>query len=173
MFSFQFVVALLAFTVVHSSPARHGKNVNGLGVPISNPDAKNIIPGKYIVVYNANATDDVVQIHQASVVKAFRKRGLDFSSKMRTFSMTGWRGMTLEAEDDGMVIDIANAAEVCLPPVSLGIAHHCRSIMLRQTPKSKHLHCSRRQMRQRDSNGYRTLLPGVQIMCSIVPPAQE
>jgi hypothetical protein len=173
MFSFQLVVAFLAFTVVHSSPARHGKNVNGLGVPISNPDVNDIIPGKYIVVYNANATDDAVQLHQASVMKAFRKRGMDFSSKMRTFSMTGWRGMTLEAEDNGIVIDIANAAEVFLSPISLGITYHCRSIMLRQTPKSKRMHCSRRQMRQRDWDGYHTLQPGVQIMYSIAPQAQE
>lgn len=112
MFYFEILVAFLAFSLVQSRPAWPGRNINGFGVPISNPNATNIIPGKYIVVYNENATDDAVQLHQESVMKAFRKRGLYSSINMRTFSITGWRGMTLEAADDEMVIDIANATEV-------------------------------------------------------------
>jgi hypothetical protein len=58
MFSFvRLLVAFLAFTtLVCCSPARHGKVVKGLGLPISNPTAQNIIAGKYIVVYNTTAT---------------------------------------------------------------------------------------------------------------------
>lgn len=115
MFSFQLFLVFLSFTFVTCAPGRHGKNVSGLGLPISNPDAKDIIPGQYIVVYNNNVTDDAVQIHQASVVTAMRKRGLeDPMMRMKAFSMVGWRAMALEAQDcdDGMIIDIANAAEV-------------------------------------------------------------
>jgi hypothetical protein len=112
MFSLQFFVSFLALTLVESSPARHGKNVKGLGVPISNPDAADIIPGKYIVVYYNNITDDAVSLHQKSVKTNMRKRGLDVPGTMRIYSMSGWRGMVLEADDDGLIIDVANSAEV-------------------------------------------------------------
>jgi hypothetical protein len=114
MFSFQFVVAFLYFTLVFGAPARHGKSVQGLGVPISNPDARGIVAGQYIVVYYNNATDDAVQLHQSSIKSTMHKRGLDFRSKMKTYSMSGWRSMRIEADDDGLMIDISNAAEVCL-----------------------------------------------------------
>jgi len=113
MFSFQALVSvLLLSSLVCTSPVRHGANVNGLGVPVSNAAASNIIPNRYIVVYNNNATDEAVKLHQASVMTTMRKRGLGFSSKMSTFSMAGWRGMSMEAEDDGLMIDISNADEV-------------------------------------------------------------
>jgi hypothetical protein len=67
------------------------------------------------VVYNNNATDAAVETHQASVMSALRKRSLSarsidgrtFSPKMDAFSMSGWRGISLEAEDD-MMLEIAN-----------------------------------------------------------------
>lgn len=134
MFYFEILVAFLAFSLVQSRPAWPGRNINGFGVPISNPNATNIIPGKYIVVYNENATDDAVQLHQESVMKAFRKRGLYSSINMRTFSITGWRGMTLEAADDEMVIDIANATEVWLIFISKQTTDKIRSITSKLTP---------------------------------------
>jgi len=113
MFSFQALVSvLLLSSLVCTSRVRHGANVNGLEVPVSNTAASNVIPNRYIVVYNSNATDEAVKLHQASVMTTMRKRGLDFSSKMNTFSMAGWRGMSMEAEDDGLMIDISNADEV-------------------------------------------------------------
>ncbi|KAF8848994.1 putative subtilisin-like protease, partial [Acephala macrosclerotiorum] len=98
---------------------RHGKNVNGLGVPVSNTKATNIVEGRYIVVYNNNATDDEVETHQASVMTSLRRRSLAkrtlkgkvLSNTMNTFSMMGWRGFALEV-DDGMINDIASSSMV-------------------------------------------------------------
>lgn len=108
-------------TLVQSSPTprRHGTKLNGIGIPVSNADAKNIISNRYIVVYNNNATDDAVSTHQASVMTALRKRNLvargkdgkSLVTKMDAFSMSGWRGMSLEAEDR-MILEIASATEV-------------------------------------------------------------
>jgi hypothetical protein len=119
-----FVVFFAAFcAIVHSSPTkgRHGAAVSGIGVPVSNANAKNVISNRYIVVYNNNATDAAVESHQASVMSALRKRSLSarsidgrtLSSKMDAFSMSGWRGMSLEAEDD-MILEISNMAMVRL-----------------------------------------------------------
>jgi hypothetical protein len=125
MVSFSFTVLFCisaAFnTLVQATPTpgRHGAKVNGIGVPVSNTDAKNIISNRYIVVYNNNATDDAVSTHQASVMTALRKRNLvargkggkALATKMDAFSMSGWRGMSLEAEDS-MILEIASATEV-------------------------------------------------------------
>ncbi|KAE9378630.1 putative subtilisin-like protease [Stipitochalara longipes BDJ] len=122
-FSFNILICILAAfnTLVQATPTpgRHGAKVNGIGVPVSNTDAKNIISNRYIVVYNNNATDDAVSIHQASVMTALRKRNLvargkdgkSLATKMDAFSMSGWRGMSLEAEDS-MILEIASATEV-------------------------------------------------------------
>jgi hypothetical protein len=122
LFSFPSFISLLAafLTLVHAHPAqKHGAKVSGIGVPVSNSDAKDIIANRYIVVYKNNVTDDAVQTHQASVMTMFGKRGLSprsrdgraLSGKMEAFSMMGWRGMSLDAED-GEILEIASADEV-------------------------------------------------------------
>ncbi|RDW84276.1 hypothetical protein BP6252_01866 [Coleophoma cylindrospora] len=102
--------------VVLAAPrTKHGAEVSGIGVPVSNPDAANIIANRYIVVYNSNASDTAVAKHQATIMTAMRKRsaalrkrdGTSFSPKMNTFSMTGWRAMALDAEDN-MILEIAS-----------------------------------------------------------------
>lgn len=125
-FSLPVVVSFLlaCSTVVTSSPtAKQGKKngaiVSGLGLPISNPDAANIIPNSYLVVYNANATDSVVEAHQTSIMSAMRKRSLStrgtdgriLSTSVQPYSIMGWRAMALEAED-AMIIDIASNSDV-------------------------------------------------------------
>lgn len=114
-----FLAAFCTLVQASPTPGRHGAKVAGIGVPISNTDAKNIISNSYIVVYNNNATDDAVSTHQASVMTSLRKRNLvargkegqALSTKMNAFSMSGWRGMSLEAEDS-MILEIASATEV-------------------------------------------------------------
>lgn len=122
-FSFNVLVCISAAfnTLVQATPTpgRHGAKVSGIGVPVSNENAKNIISNRYIVVYNNNASDSAVETHQASVMTALRKRNLIargkegkiLSSKMDAFSMSGWRGMSLEAEDS-MILEIESATEV-------------------------------------------------------------
>jgi hypothetical protein len=136
--SFQFFLSFLATlsTFVYAAPSRHrGATVKGIGVPVSNSDASNIIANRYIVVYNNNATDDAVSVHQASVMNAMRKRSLGarnssgrkLSNKMQAFSMSGWRGMTIDAEDS-MILEIESANEVGLVSLSACISllkHKC------------------------------------------------
>ena len=121
-FSFQFFLSFFAAfsTLVYAAPSRHhGAKVSGIGVPVSNSDVSNIIANRYIVVYNNNATDEAVATHQASVMTAMRMRSLEtrgksgrrLSNKMQTFSMSGWRGMTIDAEDS-MILEIESAGEV-------------------------------------------------------------
>ena len=113
-----FVTFLAAFcAIVHSSPTtgRHGAQVKRLGVPVSNVDADNVISNRYIVVYNNNATDAAVENQKESlnsplINKKISARSIDgrtLSPTLNAFSMSGWRGMSLEAEDD-MMLDIAN-----------------------------------------------------------------
>lgn len=121
LFLISFLFAIITFTF--AIPSHRGNQnltkVNGLGVPVSNAQASNIISNRYIVVYNNNATDEMVEMHQASVMTALRKRnintrGLDgrtLSPVMEAFSMSGWRGMSLEAEDK-MMIEIAACTDV-------------------------------------------------------------
>jgi hypothetical protein len=120
--SFRSFLSFLATfsTFVYAAPGRHhGAKVSGIGVPVSNLDASNIIANRYIVVYNNNATDDAVAVHQASLMSAMRKRSLaarsspgrKLSNKMQAFSMSGWRGMTIDAED-AMILEIESASEV-------------------------------------------------------------
>lgn len=105
-----------------ASPFNHRRpTLNGIGIPISNAKATDIIEGKYIVIYASNATDAAVQAHQASVLSSMRKRDESLvkrdgsvqaiSGTLSVFSMMGWRGMTLKA-DAGMILEIAEANEV-------------------------------------------------------------
>ncbi|KAH8602289.1 serine protease [Bisporella sp. PMI_857] len=108
MLSLKFAVSFLSLTLVNGAP---GRNVKGLGLPISNPNSADIIPNQYIVVYHNNITDSDVQVHQQSVMTTMRKRGLN-TTRCRMIAMSGWRAMSMEFDDDGLVIDVANAPEV-------------------------------------------------------------
>jgi hypothetical protein len=150
--SFQSILlCVFAFaTLVTCLPGRHkASKVNGLGVPVSNTNAKSVIANRYIVVYNNNATDDEVQTHQALVMTNLRKRSLAkrtldgkvLSNQMDTFSMMGWRGMALEA-DDGMMLDIAESSMVsCALEEERGIneADENRSPLLKRIQSSSTL----------------------------------
>lgn len=122
-----FVISLLCalFTFVFAAPSpapfprSHGAKVSGIGVPVSNAEATNIISNRYIVVYNANATDDMVSMHMTTVKRGIAKRdvnaraldGRTLSTTMNAFSLSGWRGMSLDAED-AMILEIAACPEV-------------------------------------------------------------
>jgi subtilisin family serine protease len=122
LFSIQLLLTFLTtfFALVHSTPTPHrGSKVKGLGVPVRNSEATNVIANRYIVVYNGNATDDAIDAHQASVMSALKKRNLSargpngktLSTKVDTVKMSGWRCMALEAEGSTM-LEIASASEV-------------------------------------------------------------
>ncbi|KAI2616216.1 subtilisin-like protein [Hypomontagnella submonticulosa] len=86
-----------------------------VGVFVSNPDAADVVPNSYIVVYHKNFTDDDIDAHEASVKIAVKKRNLGkrgltgqlLSTRVRTFAMSGWRAMALDS-DDLMMNEINN-----------------------------------------------------------------
>ncbi len=90
-----------------------------LGVPVTNYDATDIIPNRYIVVYNKTFSDDIIEAHQSKVITTVRKRNLGkrgftghlLSTDVQTFKMSGWRAMALEA-DDKMILEVMDADEV-------------------------------------------------------------
>jgi subtilisin family serine protease len=92
---------------------------NFIGVPISNPDAKNTIPNRYIVVYNDSFSHDEVTAHQSTVIKTIAKRnigkrslsGRSLSTHVSTFMINNWHAMALDA-DDLTINDIYAAKEV-------------------------------------------------------------
>ncbi|KAI0445863.1 subtilase [Xylaria telfairii] len=89
------------------------RNFNTDSVPkvsafISNPDAKNIVPNSYIVVYNGTFTSDDIDAQEASIRTSIQKRNLNkrgtdgqlLSTRVRSFSMSnGWRATAMEADE--------------------------------------------------------------------------
>ncbi|POS84915.1 hypothetical protein EPUL_003113, partial [Erysiphe pulchra] len=121
-----YTIYLLLFSFAHSMPSKFGdlsssREVKGLGVPISNADIdpSDMIPNRYIVVYDKNATDDAVSAHQATVLHEVKKRSLSkrasdgrpFSPMVHTMKVQNWRAMCLDAED-AMIVDIGSRSEV-------------------------------------------------------------
>jgi subtilisin family serine protease len=90
-----------------------------LGVPIANVDAKDIIPNRYIVVYNRTFGQDIIEAKQAMVISHVQKRNLGkrglsgrlLSTQVQTFLMNGWNAMALEA-DDRLIMEIMDEDEV-------------------------------------------------------------
>jgi subtilisin family serine protease len=102
--------------VANAAPHRFG---NFMGVPIDNADADDIIPNKYIVVFNNTFSDAAIEAKQSAVIQTIQKRNLNkrglqgqlLSTKVNAFKMNGWRAMALES-DDRMILDIMNEDEV-------------------------------------------------------------
>ncbi|KAF4967572.1 hypothetical protein FSARC_4869 [Fusarium sarcochroum] len=86
---------------------------------LSNPDAFNIIPNRYIVVYNDTFDDDSISAKEATFAMAVKKRNLNkrssigkaMSTTINSFKLNKWRAMSLDA-DDIMVQDLWNSDEV-------------------------------------------------------------
>lgn len=96
-----------------------GDTINYANLPISNPNAKDIIPNRYIVVYNNTFDDEAINAKEASFMTAVKKRNLGkrawngriLSTEVHSFKMNKWRAMVLDA-DDMMIQDINNSDEV-------------------------------------------------------------
>ncbi|KAK4187455.1 peptidase S8/S53 domain-containing protein [Podospora australis] len=112
-----------------------------IGVPISNPDAADLIPHKFIVVYNNTFSDDDVEAHEASVIKTIAKRNIGkrspvtgqmLSTHVNTVKLNGWRAMTLEA-DDRLINEIYESNEVSYIEQDAVIRLNARQIQGRST----------------------------------------
>ncbi len=90
-----------------------------LGVPISNVDAVDIIPNRYIVVYNRTFSQTAIEAKQALVMSRVQKRNLGkrgltgrlLSTDVLTFKMNGWNALALEA-DDRLILEVMDEDEV-------------------------------------------------------------
>ena len=68
------ITALLASWSVTALPAQG--DVFFLGVPVSNPDARDVVPHRYIVVYNNTFEDKAVFAHEDMVTAKIAKRNI-------------------------------------------------------------------------------------------------
>lgn len=96
-----------------------GGMVSALANILSNPDAADIIPNRYIVVYNNTFDDDAISANQAFFTSEVQKRNIGkrslhgklLSTNVHNFKMNSWRATMLEADDD-MITEIFNTNEV-------------------------------------------------------------
>jgi len=113
------VATFLTLTLLVGAIPNHRLNGDFLGLPISNPDAKDVIADRYIVVYNSTFGDAAIDTHQARIMGKIAKRnigkrsldGRSMSTKVDIFQMGKWRAMALEA-DSRMVNEMFAADEV-------------------------------------------------------------
>ncbi|RYC54626.1 hypothetical protein CHU98_g11583, partial [Xylaria longipes] len=86
----------------------HVDSVPQVSAFISNPEAKNIVPNSYIVVYNNTFNSDDIDVQEASIRTAIQKRNLNkrgtsgqlLSTRVRSFSMAnGWRATAMETDE--------------------------------------------------------------------------
>ncbi|KHE84604.1 hypothetical protein GE21DRAFT_10172, partial [Neurospora crassa] len=123
-----FLLSALGVTAAPSGGRHNHQNTqntgatagNAAGVPVANSDISNIIPGRYIVVYNNTFGEEAINAHQIKVTSLVAKRNLGkrdaktgriMSPSVKAFKMGTWRAMALDADDD-MINDINSAQEV-------------------------------------------------------------
>lgn len=103
-----------------TAPVAGSGNTNAfMGLPIVNPTAKDIIPNRYIVVYNNTFDDAAIDAKEAMFSAAIKKRNLGkrsftghlLSTEINSFKMNTWRAMAVDADDD-MIMSMNSADEV-------------------------------------------------------------
>lgn len=113
------LLAALALGAPAPAPAP-AREPQGLGLPIMNADAKDIIPNKFVVVYNDTFDDDAIATHESYWIDTIAKRNIGkrspidnrmLSMTVHTFSIGSMRAMCLEA-DDASALEINSADEV-------------------------------------------------------------
>src|SRR5690606_29932001 len=114
------LTALLFFLLPVVTLAHRLGGGNFLGLPISNPDAEDIIPDRYLVVWNNTYSAEEIDSRQALVMADIRKRNLnkrgEFSGAMlstnaRSYRINTFRGMAFDS-DSRMLLSIASQPEV-------------------------------------------------------------
>lgn len=109
------LITLVLFLLFAVIPNVFSLPFQGIRVPVTNVDAKNIISGCYIVVYQDNATDSAIASHQAVISKAINKHNkrskTGASASMKSFAISKLKGFSIEAGDD-IMMSMANSSEV-------------------------------------------------------------
>jgi hypothetical protein len=113
----------LAYALPQNIPDSTGEAlsgaVSGLSRILANGDASNIIPGRYIVVYNSTFNTDTIDAKEAEfgariAKRNVGKRALDgtlMSTSLRSLRMADWRAVVMEADDD-FITEVYNSDEV-------------------------------------------------------------
>jgi subtilisin family serine protease len=113
----------LAYALPQNIPDSTGEAlsgaVSGLSRILANGDASNIIPGRYIVVYNSTFNTDTIDAKEAEfgariAKRNVGKRALDgtlLSTSLRSLRMADWRAVVMEADDD-FITEVYNSDEV-------------------------------------------------------------
>lgn len=115
-------IFLLLAPLVKALPQAPIKTIDQVGspnIPIVNAGVGDIIPNRYIVVYNNSFNDEAIATRQASFSAAIKRRNLHkrglvgqlLSTEIQSFKMVKWRAMALDA-DDSMIMHISGADEV-------------------------------------------------------------
>ena len=86
---------------------------------LSNSDAKDIIPNRYIVVYKKDAGEDAINAKEANIASVISKRNLNkrsltgnvLSTEIHSLNINSWRATALDADDD-MIKSLFDSDEV-------------------------------------------------------------
>ncbi|KAK1753428.1 subtilisin-like protease 6 [Echria macrotheca] len=116
------VTALLLSLGVTAAPAPEPRKGSDffLGVPVANPNAANVVPHQFIVVYNNTFDDDALDAMEASITAKIATRNIGkrsprtgrfLSTGVNTFRLGTWRAAALEA-DDRTITEIFTSNEV-------------------------------------------------------------
>lgn len=112
-------LVLLWSQLVAAAPAPSSPVPTNPVLPIAIANASNIIPNRYIVVYNSSFSSEAINAKMSFFSTAIKKRNLNkrglegrqLSTDIMSFKMNKWRAMALDA-DDSMIADINRANEV-------------------------------------------------------------
>lgn len=93
--------------------------MNFIGLPILNPDATDVVPHKFLLVWNNSFPTDAIESKQALVMSEIRKRNIGkrslagslLSTEVTAFRYNSFMAMAFES-DDKMLISLADQPEV-------------------------------------------------------------
>ena len=101
-------VAALALPVVFGAPAPSAHQLK-----IRNPDATEVVPNKYIVVYEKDVAAETISTHMSTVESLLSKRKRDFAEGAiaATYEIGELKGHAVTA-DEATIAEIAATPEV-------------------------------------------------------------
>lgn len=114
------LVACCSLAFCLPSPGESSKFSKRLGVNIANAESSDIIPNKYVVVFNSSFTAAEIDDYQAKVINMVKKRNINkrhltekrfLSTSVNTMAVGDWKCMSLEA-DDATINELAASNEV-------------------------------------------------------------
>ncbi|ATY62244.1 oryzin precursor [Cordyceps militaris] len=120
---YRFTSLLLLLGLAIAAPGRiaNPPESTAFRLPVSNANVAvtNMIPNRYIVVYNKDFNSTSIDAKEASFAAALRKRNLGkrglggnpLSTEVNSLSMNKWRASILDADDD-MFMEMYNSEEV-------------------------------------------------------------